>query len=98
MSKSSTASVSTPFKTRAGITFALATIYGCAGWWASSRAPFVWFDYLFIAIGAVGFFMVEPACRRIPPSWMIRLNALGFVLTILFIVGFAVKLYIDVGS
>jgi hypothetical protein len=97
MSSSSISPVSTPFKTRAGITFGLATIYGCAGWWVSSRTPFVWFDYLFIAIGAVGFFIVEPACRRIPPSWLSRLNALGFVLTILFIVGFAVKLYIDVG-
>lgn len=42
--------------------------------------------------------MVEPACRHIPPSWMKRLNALGFILTIVFIVGFAVLLYMDVGS
>jgi len=97
MSNSPVASVSISFKTRAGITFGLATIYGCTGWWASSRAPFAWFDYLFIAIGAVGFFMVEPACRRIPPSWMNRLNALGFILTIVFLIGFAVKLYNDVG-
>jgi hypothetical protein len=90
--------VAVPFKTRAGITFGLATIYGCAGWWMSLKVPFVWFDYLFVAVGALGFFMLEPVCSRLSRAWVQRLNALGFLLTILFIVGFSVKLYIDVGS
>jgi hypothetical protein len=84
------------FKSRTGALFGLATLYGCLGWWLSSQVSHQWFDHFFIGAGIVIFLVAESVFRRISATWTSRLSGFGFVVTLVFIAWFSVKLYVDI--
>ena len=81
----------------AGVYFGTATIFGLLGWFLLGRLNAQWANWVFFGLGALFFFFLGDLLPSPNTRWFARVNLIGYGITVLFIVGFGAKLFLDVG-
>jgi zinc transporter ZupT len=87
----------TKIVSKAGIYFGAATLFGLLGWFVLGGQYPQSADWLFVAVGGLLFFFIDDLIARLSPRWFTGANLVGYAITILFAIGFGVKMWLDVG-